>query len=487
VRSNTRVVAVLAAVVVVIAAVAGILLSRSSSATAPPSTTGPAVDPARLHGIHKIQHVVVVMQENRSFDTYFGTFPGADGLPTNAAGHFTSCLPNPATGHCLAPFHDLSDKQDGGPHHAFDAVKSIDGGSMDGFITAAVTSSHFQWCIAHASEGICDLDPRHPDVMGYHTAREIPNYWRYARSFVLQDHMFEPTIGWSVASHLFAVSAWSARCRSAFKPMSCVSNPEGSPPPPDAVPGGPAYPWTDLTYLLHRAHVSWRYYVAGGREPDCADGDMVCTLPVQRPAKASIWNPLPRFTDVTQTGQRGNIQRANAFFTAAQAGSLPAVSWVVPAERSSEHPPALVSKGQRWVTDVVNAVMTGPDWKSTAIFVTWDDWGGFYDHVRPPHVDVDGYGLRVPGLVISPYARRGMVDHQTLSFDAYLKFIEDDFLSGARIDPATDGRPDSRPDVRENEPVLGDLRRDFDFEQSPRRPLLLEPCPVRYVFHTHCT
>jgi phospholipase C len=139
------------------------------------------------------------------------------------------------------------------------------------------------------------------------------------------------------------------------------------------------------------------------------------------------------------------------------------------------------------VTDVVNAVMTGPDWKSTAIFVTWDDWGGFYDHVRPPHVDANGYGLRVPGLVISPYARRGMVDHQTLSFDAYIKFIEDDFLGGARIDPATDGRPDSRPDVRENEPLLGDLRRDFDFTQSPRPPLLLQPCPVHYVFHADCT
>jgi phospholipase C len=143
--------------------------------------------------------------------------------------------------------------------------------------------------------------------------------------------------------------------------------------------------------------------------------------------------------------------------------------------------------GEAWVTDIVNAVMSGPDWKSTAIFVTWDDWGGFYDHVRPPRVDADGYGLRVPGLVISPYARRGMVDHQTLSFDAYIKFIEDDFLAGDRIDPATDGRPDSRPDVRENLRLLGDLRRDFDFSQPPRAPLLLAPCPATYVFHADCS
>jgi phospholipase C len=93
-------------------------------------------------------------------------------------------------------------------------------------------------------------------------------------------------------------------------------------------------------------------------------------------------------------------------------------------------------------------------------------------------VDDNGYGLRVPGLVISPYAKRGFIDHQTLSFDAYVKFIEDDFLGGRRLDPKTDGRPDPRPDVRERAAILGDLARDFDFKQKPRRPLLLDPHPV---------
>ena len=139
------------------------------------------------------------------------------------------------------------------------------------------------------------------------------------------------------------------------------------------------------------------------------------------------------------------------------------------------------------MTRLVNAAMRGPDWNSTAIFVVWDDWGGFYDHVVPPKVDQSGYGLRVPGLVISPYARTGMVDHQTLSFDAYLKFIEDDFMSGQRIDPATDGRPDSRPDVRENAPGLGNLTADFNFSQQPRPPMILAPCPRRYAFHAHCS
>ena len=129
------------------------------------------------------------------------------------------------------------------------------------------------------------------------------------------------------------------------------------------------------------------------------------------------------------------------------------------------------------MTRLVNAVMRSPDWSSTAIFLAWDDWGGFYDHVDPPKVDGAGYGLRVPGIVISPYARRGYVDHQTLSFDAYAKFIEDDFLGGRRLDPTTDGRPDPRPDVRENLPILGNLVHDFDFTQKPRPPVILRPYP----------
>jgi phospholipase C len=124
---------------------------------------------------------------------------------------------------------------------------------------------------------------------------------------------------------------------------------------------------------------------------------------------------------------------------------------------------------------VVNAAMKGPDWDSTAIFLTWDDWGGFYDHVRPPRVDDMGYGLRVPGLVMSPWARRGMIDHTTLSFDSYLRLIEDRFLDGQRLDPETDGRPDSRPTVRER--IANPITKAFDFSQEPRPPLVLDPWP----------
>ena len=136
-----------------------------------------------------------------------------------------------------------------------------------------------------------------------------------------------------------------------------------------------------------------------------------------------------------------------------------------------------MARGDNWIGQVVGAIENGPDWNSTAIFITWDDWGGFYDHVEPPSVNTDGYGIRVPGLVVSPYAKQGYIDHQTLSHDAYLKFIEDRFLNGQRLDPKTDGGPDSRPSVREDLKILGDLRKDFDFHQPPRPPMILSTDP----------
>jgi len=240
---------------------------------------------------------------------------------------------------------------------------------------------------------------------------------------------------------------------------------------------GIAFPWTDLTYLLHQAGVSWGYYVSAGAQPDCQNAEAFCRPVQQGFHTPGIWNPLPWFQTVHHDHQLGNIQPVNNFYRQAASGTLPAVSWLSPDGTVSEHPPFSVQVGQAYVTSLVNAVAAGPDWKSTAIFLFWDDWGGFYDHVVPPKVDAIGYGFRVPALVISPYARRGYIDHQVLSFDAYLKFVEDVFLHGQRIDPKSDGRPDPRPVVRENVPILGDLARDFDFSQRPRPPFILAPFP----------
>jgi phospholipase C len=155
------------------------------------------------------------------------------------------------------------------------------------------------------------------------------------------------------------------------------------------------------------------------------------------------------------------------------------VSWVVPYSGVGEHPGAgePIWKGQRHVTRLVNALMEGPGWENTAVFVTWDDWGGFYDHVEPPRVDANGYGIRVPAFMISPWAKAGTIDSQILTFDAYLKFIEDLFLSKERLDPATLSRPDSRPTVREEVQILGNILREFDFSQDPLPPLILDPRP----------
>jgi phospholipase C len=436
-----------------------------SVAATPPAT--PKV------GIHKIQHVIVIMQENRSFDSYFGTYPGADGIPVSN-GVPTVCVPDPATRACVKPYHSSVDGSRGGPHKAANAIADVDGGKMDGFIAQAETGL-----------GSCS-DPTDPvctpagqsDVMAYHDGSDLPNYWQYAQHFVLQDHMFEPVESYSAPAHLFMVSEWSATC-SSHDPMSCKDAPDtpqtfSSYVPVKLTPSKvPIYAWTDLTYLLHRNGVSWKYYTAPGSIADCPDDGATCGPQTKGSSTPMIWNPLGYFDTVHSDGQLDDIQTTTAFLSDAKEGHLPAVSWVVPDQDHSDHPPALVSSGQSYVTSLVNTVMRGPDWSSTAIFLAWDDWGGFYDHVVPPVVDGAGYGLRVPGLVISPYAREGYIDHQTLSFDAYVKFIEDDFLNGQRIDPASDGRPDPRPDVRERALQLGDLQEDFDFSLAPRAALTL--------------
>jgi phospholipase C len=420
----------------------GITLAFSASGVvraAPPRISAP-------QGIHKIQHVIVIMQENRSFDSYFGTYPGADGIPSGV------CVPDPVNGGCVKPYVDHSDSNVGGPHADPGFQADVDGGKMDGFVSQA--------------ELTCTSSPCSTDVMGYHVQSDIPNYWTYAKNFVLDDHMFEASRSYSLPSHLDIVSAWSANCTNSADPMSCTgTNSPAVPTSADPTPWG----WTDLTWLLHKDGVSWGYYLDHG----AATGFGQKGVP-------PIWNVLAGFTDVQADNQEGNIRPLTTFFSQAQAGTLPAVSWVMPDPQDSEHPPALVSTGQAYVTNIINAVMNSSDWNSSAIFLAWDDWGGLYDHVNPLPYSPDslGYGMRIPAMVISPYARKGLIDSQVLSTDAYLKFIESDFLGMARLNPATDGRPDSRPDVRENYSQLGNLVKDFNFNQQPLPPLILDPCPA---------
>jgi phospholipase C len=423
----------LASIVTAAAAVAALSMSLpTQAAPARPQTAG----------IHKIKHVIVIMQENRSFDSYFGTFPGADGIPKGV------CVPDPLHHTCIRPFVDHNDSSSGGPHQDANSIADVNGGKMNGFVGQAEIK-----CKAGAA---CPTD-----VMGYHVGSDIPNYWAYAQNFALDDHFFESDHSWSLPSHLQMVSAWSANCSSPSNPMSCT----GTDQPKNRTAANPRpFAWTDLTWLLHMYGVSWGYYLDHGAQ--AATGG---------PGVPKIWNPLPGFGDVRQDHQGGDIQPLSSFMSQASAGTLPAVSWVDPQPSDSEHPPALISTGQAYVTRIINAVMSGPDWNSSAIFLSWDDWGGFYDHVIPPAVDGLGYGIRVPAIVISPYARAGLIDHAALSSDSYLQFIENDFLDKARLNPKTDGRPDSRPGVRDA--LAQNIVRDFNFNQAPLPPLILDPCP----------
>ncbi len=432
-----------------------------------PVLTAPA-PAAPLPG--QIRHVVVIVQENRSFDSYFGTYPGADGLPPD------TCVPDPARGGCQRPRHSRDDVDGGGPHDATAFAADVDGGRMDGFVRTAERASKEHCPVSQ--NPVCG-SPRKVDVMSYEDRREIPSYWSYARGGVLQDHMFEPVSSWSLPAHLYLVSEWAASCAVPRIAASCSGDEEQA---PNLLADPGTWPvthedWTDLSYLLHEHHVSWKYYVDEGTQPDCDSGALACAQTVQSAKVPSIWNPLPDFATVRDDHQTGNVQPLHRLLEDARHGTLPAVSWVVPNGKDSEHPPARISVGQSYVTGLVNALAESKDWSSTAVFLTWDDWGGFYDHVRPPAVDGAGYGLRVPGLVISPWARRGYVDHQVLSFDAYNRFIEDLFLGGQRLDPATDGRPDPRPDVREDARQLGSLWKDFDFTQTPSAPPVLPVHP----------
>ncbi len=444
--------------------------------------------PPRVPGLDKIKHVIIVMQENRSFDSYFGTFPGADGIPMKN-GQPSVCVPNRRLGTCVAPFHDPNLHNLGGPHDYADALTDFHNGKMDGFIDTAYDQP---LGLLNGSDGpagklrasFCSKDPSrpvcaHPDLMGWHDAREIPNYWAFAQNFVLQDHMFEPSWGPSEPAHLYMVSGWSARCTNPKDPATCTTNLYlPNPAPPRKQNATPDFGWTDVTYLLHKHDVSWAYYISPVHRPGCDTTGTFCGPQQDIAGTPNLWNPLPDFVTVHEDDQVGNIQPNQDFFRALETDSLPQVSWVMPNAADSDHPPSSIAAGQAWVTRVLDAIGKSKAWDSSVILVAWDDWGGFYDHVAPPPAtDGLGYGPRVPAMLISPYARKGMIDDQILSFDAYLKLIEDVFMNGQRLDPRTDGRWDPRPSVRENDPLLGDLTKELDLSQSPRPPLILPERP----------
>ena len=414
--------------------------SRAPSPSATPGTGGGTVT-AMPVGLDKIDHFVFIMQENRSFDSYFGTYPGADGIPAGVT------VPGPL-GNRVAPFHDPNDINRGGPHGWDNSAADIDGGKMDGFLVQSWRSVNAR---AFAPGATTTGNPR--DVLGWHDWREIPNYWDYARLYGLQDRMFESVSSYSLPSHLYMLAAQSGGYVGKTGAGSVQPIPS-------------QYDFPEITELLQSGTISWKYYVTPGTQPDVENGHIVNVLPSQpQSAKTySLWNPLPAFPKVRTDPQQFNrLVDTSEFYSDCASGTLPQVSWVIPSGQLSEHPPASVSAGMAYVTGLVNAVMKSRDWDHTAIFIAWDDWGGFYDHVPPPSVDEFGYGIRVPGLVISPYAKQGYIDHKTASFDSWLKIVEERY--GVASLTARDS-------------VAYDLTDAFDFTQKARPPVLLSATPT---------
>jgi len=405
-------------------------VSVTDNATGSPQTvklTGTAI-----RGIDLIQHIVFIIKENRSFNSYFATFPGV-----------TGALSGPVSNGTTVTLTHLPDRIRDMGHTWNDAITAMDGGKMDKFDLVKYGNVKGDY-----------------KSMGIYWQSDIPNYWTYAQTFTLSDMTFSGLHGDSFPNHLYTIAADSAQI------TSNPTNP-GHPKEPDwgcdADPGttvtttsptgqkSTIFPCVDsetLGDLLEGAGVSWKSYAASYNQ----DGyDWNTYNSINHIRNSSLWTQ--RVVDWSQ------------FKTDAQNNNLPSVSWLTPNVYYSEHPSASVCNGENWTVDQINAIMNSPGWNSTVIFLTWDDFGGFYDPVYPPQPDYYGLGPRVPMIIISPYSRAGYVVHTQYEFASVLKFIERRF----NLDNLNDRDTDA-----------SNMTDAFNFTQTPLPPLILNQrtCPA---------
>ncbi len=374
-----------------------------------PSAAGPvSISP---DAAERIKHVFVIMQENHTFDNYFGTYPNADGIPANTKVPLDPSNPSSAT---VSPYHLGSTRTPDLDHGSQTARIAIDGGKMDGFIKAQTVRT---------LPGTT--------AVGYYEGRDLALYWQLASDYVLADRFFSSARGGSLENHQYAVSARASGFGEQI-PATGLSMPT-------------------IFDRLDATQVSWKFYVKH-YTPDVTYHNVKSGDP--RDSQVA-WVPIlamPAFVD--NPSRFANIVDLSTLYSDLAQGTVPSVSYIVQGG-TSEHPPGDIGHGQQAVAAIVSAIMRSPAWSSSAIIVTWDDWGGWYDHVEPPQVDADGYGLRVPTLIISPYARHGFIDHTTADFTSILKLIER--LHG--LAPLT---------TRDEH--ASDLLEAFDFTQSPGVP-----------------
>jgi phospholipase C len=363
-----------------------------------------------------IKHLIVLMQENHSFDNYFGTYPGADGFSPD------TCVPidpfDPDNTECVAPFHAGSntDVQMDDPDHSTEtALIQYNEGKMNGFVHA--------------------LNLRNQDgrlAMMYYDDNDLPYYWNIADEYVLFDRFFSSAQGGSFINHLYWVAAVHDDA------------PEGQ-TLQEYLEGVPT-----IFDRLQEQGITWKFYV---QNYDAGlNYRTVDQYPSNRQSQV-IWVPMlsfDRFLDNSELSQ--HIVSLDEYYEDLIGGTLPSVAFMVPSG-PSEHPPSSLLSGQRFVRTLIQSLMQSEYWLKSAFIWTYDDWGGWYDHVAPPQVDDYGFGFRVPTLLVSPYAKQGYIDNTELEYTSVLKFIEENW----GVEPLT------ARDANANNIVNA-----FDFAQAPR-------------------
>jgi phospholipase C len=443
-----------------------------------------------------IEHFIFIVQENHSFDNYFGTYPGANGIPPGTA--FADFPGGPLVNFpflmtTTAVPHDL-------PHWWITAKVDFDNGAMDGFMWGEylqgynyygkaipvptpnpslvkivdrkaapspladrkkkVRKSETQEVVS--PNGFIDdedeaapnvgaqndaLNPATPQAspdptdrpswvkytLSYMDRTIIPNYWQYADKFTLCDAFFSSLIGPSVPNHLYIVAAQSG----GLVDNNLIGN--------NTTQGNVGiFSFPSVIELLGQSGVSWKYYTGSNT-----------------PAIQTTWNLLPGFEAYAGNPDlSNNLVQTAQFYTDLAQGTLPQVCWLVPNISESEHPPQNVQNGMWYVTKLINAVMQSGYWNSCAIIVIWDDYGGFYDHVPPIQTDSYGFGFRVPAIVISPYSKSGVIIHTQYDLTSPLKLVETKFGLSS---------------LTERDGASNTMLECFDFTQTPLPPYIIAP------------
>ncbi|HLQ29290.1 MAG TPA: alkaline phosphatase family protein [Ktedonobacteraceae bacterium] len=385
-----------------------------------------------VHADMPIQHIVFILKENHSFDSYFGLFPGANGATTGQIKikGVQQTIP-------LGPFEDVPAYDY--THEWTNAHIAYDNGAMDMF-----------------NEGKCSKPP----YPCYQVAQQsnIPNYWAYAQNYLLNDNTFSELEAGSFPNHMYTIAAASGP----DVDHSAISSPIGGNGGwgCDSSPGAyvklyngttqyPCFSITTLADEMTAAGISWKFYAP------------------QKNQAGYNWNTLDAFQQDREGPSWSKDVPSQNFVTDAANNALPAFSWLVPPGPLNEHPGGgrSVCAGENWTVQQINAVMNSPAWSSTVIVITWDDYGGFYDQVAPQSVDSLGYGFRVPLLLISPYAyatdnsANPHISHAQMGFASILKLAEEVF---------------NLPSLNKRDSIAGDLMTDLDFSQVHNPPMILQ-------------